>query len=532
MTDQTSNNNEVIVDGRELSVREVVAVARGGRRAVLSDDPSVRGRMRSSVATRNELVERDIPLYGVTTGFGDSVDRQISAEKSRKLQEHLVDFLGAGTGDILPREYARAVMLVRANNLVRGFSAIRVEVVERLLEYLNRGIVAAIPEEGSVGASGDLVPLSYVAAALIGEREVHYEGEIYSAAEVLEREGLEPLELQAKEALALVNGTAYMTGIAAVVVEDARRLARLADACTALATEVLGSIALPFDSFIHDRAKPHAGQVRSARNIREFLEGSELVESYASLVEQTGSLEGDYRRLECSIQPKYSLRCAPQFTGVLWDATDWIEQWVDTEVNSANDNPLFDGESGRVFNGGNFAGGHMAMAMDSLGNAVASIADLLDRQLELVVDEKFNGELTPNLVPELHDDHPEKGLHHGFKGMQLACSSLTGEALNRTMPASAFSRPTEAYNQDKVSMGATAARNARDVVELAERVGSIHLIALCQAAELRGAERLGNTREVFDAVRRRVDFLDGDRRMDRDVQAVRRMLREGQLFDD
>jgi len=185
-----------------------------------------------------------------------------------------------------------------------------------------------------------------------------------------------------------------------------------------------------------------------------------------------------------------------------------------------------------VFSGGNFAGGHVALAMDSLTTAVASVADLLDRQLELVVDEKFNGDLTPNLAPDLPEDHPKRALNHGFKGMQIACSGLTAEALNLCTPMTAFSRSTEAHNQDKVSMGATAARQARDVVEIVERAAAIHLLALCQAADLRGPERLGRTRRVYDAVREEVEFLDEDRRMDRDVEAVQAMLHDGRLLAD
>jgi len=528
-----SNGDGVVIDGGSMTLEDVAAVARDGDRVTLSEADSVRRAMAESVALREELIDSRVPIYGITTGFGDSVNRQIPPEKAAELQEHAVAHQGVATGPTLPPAGARAVAAVRANNLVRGHSAIRAEVVELLCAMLNRGVTPAIPEQASVGASGDLAQLSYVAAALTGDREVQYEGAERPAGEALADVDLDPVTLEPKEALALMNGTAFMTGIGALAAVDARRLATLADVCTAMATEALGGITSPFHPFIHDEAKPHDGQVRSARNVRWLLEGSDLAQPYEHAVDEAGTIDDDgYRELSVSIQDKYSLRCAPHFTGVLWDSLDWATDWLETEINSSNDNPLFDLDSRGVFSGGNFAGGHVALAMDSLTTAVASVADLLDRQLELVVDEKFNGDLTPNLAPDLPEDHPKRALNHGFKGMQIACSGLTAEALNLCTPMTAFSRSTEAHNQDKVSMGATAARQARDVVEIVERVAAIHLLALCQAADLRGPERLGRTRRVYDAVREEVEFLDEDRRMDRDVEAVQAMLHDGRLLAD
>jgi histidine ammonia-lyase/phenylalanine ammonia-lyase len=213
---------------------------------------------------------------------------------------------------------------------------------------------------------------------------------------------------------------------------------------------------------------------------------------------------------------------------VLWDTLEWVERWLAVEVNSTNDNPLFDVERGAVLSGGNFSGGHVALAMDALRTAVASVADLLDRQLELVVDEKFNHGLTPNLIAVVPPGDPEEGLNHGFKGMQIACSSLTAEALSRCMPMTAFSRSTECHNQDKVSMGTIAARDARTIVEIAQNIGAIHLIACCQALELRGAERCSpRTFEPLRLVREHVAFLDGDRYMDDDIAATVDLIRSG-----
>jgi histidine ammonia-lyase/phenylalanine ammonia-lyase len=519
----------VVVDGGHLTIDQVAAVARRETAAVLSADPAVTARIQAARDLCCRLIERGVPIYGVTTGFGDSVRRQIDRSRAAELQAHLIRNLGCGTGPVLGDAAGRAITLIRANTLARGHSGVRVEVVTALLDLLEAGITPLIPEEGSVGASGDLVPLSYLAGAVTGTRPVRFGVETCDGTDALHRAGLQPLRLDAKEGLALVNGTAFMAGIAALATVDARRLAALADACTAMATEVLLGISTPFQPFLHDVAKPHPGQIRSAARTRGLLNGSSLAQPYQDVVDRAGTLTGRFRQLDVAIQDKYSLRCAPQFTGVLWDTLTWVERWVETEVNATTDNPLFDTEAGTVVSGGNFSGGHVALAMDALKTAVASVADLLDRQMELVVDEKFSNGLTPNLVPPREDDDPLRGLDHGFKGMQLACSSLTADALSRCMPLTAFSRSTECHNQDKVSMGSTAARTARDVVALTEKVAAIHLLALCQAADLRGVERLGATRELHDRVRAHVPPLGEDRPMDSDIAAVLHLLHTGQL---
>ena len=523
-------HSSVVLDGTTLTLDDVAAIARDHASVRLSAAPAVRRTLRASLARRRALTASSVPLYGITTGFGDSVHRQISPVAAAALQEHLVRFLGNGTGPPTPRDVTRAVMAIRANSLARGHSGVRIELIERLIDLLNRDILPVIPEQGSVGASGDLVPLSYLAAAMVGERTVWHRNRLRPAADALRDEGLEPLSLEPKEGLALVNGTAFMTAFAALAARDARRLAVVVDACTALSTEVLGGIAGPFHPFIHDVAKPHPGQIASAGNIRAFLAGSRLARSYDDVVDTVGSSDGRYREMPVQIQDKYSLRCAPHYTGVLWDTLEWVDRWLTTEVNSSNDNPLFDPDSGQVLSGGNFSGGHVALAMDALKTAVASVADLMDRQLELVVDEKFNQGLTANLIPRFPEGHPEQGLNHGFKGMQLACSSLTAEALSRCMPVSVFSRSTECHNQDKVSMGATAARQARDVVVLAEKVAAIHLLALCQAADLRGAEQLGRgSREVYEQVRSVAKPLGPDRPLDGDLAAVLDLIQGDEL---
>jgi histidine ammonia-lyase/phenylalanine ammonia-lyase len=321
-----------------------------------------------------------------------------------------------------------------------------------------------------------------------------------------------------------------MTGLLALVAQDARRLALLADACAALATEALTSSTGPFHPFLHDQSKPHPGQIRSAANIRALLAGSRLAQPFGELLKQAGSLEGHgNRKLPVKIQERYSIRCAPQFIGVLYDTLDWIERWLHVEMNSASDNPLFCPDALEVHNGGNFAGGHVSFAANALKTALASLGDLLDRQLAVVVDEKYSHGLPANLSPELPADDPEAGTHHGFKGVQIAASSLTAEALGRCMPMTLFSRSTEAHNQDKVSMGATAARGARDVLALVEKVAVLHLLALCQAVDFRGADKLGATRALYDVVRSLSSRVGRDRELDGDVNRLLTSLRAGDL---
>jgi histidine ammonia-lyase/phenylalanine ammonia-lyase len=516
------------LDGRSLTIEDVVAVARRGATVALAG--GARARMRASERLMRELIAREVPIYGVTTGFGDSAHRQISSAKSAALQQMLLRSLGNGTGPTAPHEVARATMLLRANCLAKGNSGVRVEVVERLLTMLEHDLVPFIPERGSCGASGDLVPLSYVASAVTGEGEVS-DGESHRlAAEVFVALGLPPLTLQAKEGLGLVNGTSFTSAFACLAIADARALADLADLQTALASEALRGNRGHFNAFLFDEAKPHAGMVQSARHIRELLAESRLALDSDEIF-AAEELDGrGYLQRSRHVQDRYSIRCAPHVTGVLRDTLEWVTRWLEVEINSSDDNPLFDVQGGRAQSGGNFYGGHVGQAMDSLKVALASMCDLLDRQLELLVDEKFNAGLTPNLIPVLDEGDPHAGLYHGMKGLQLCCSAMTAEALHLSAPATIHSRSTEAHNQDKVSMATIAGRDARAIVDLADHVAGAHLLAACQALELRGvAQASPRTRAAFELVRERVPFMNGDRRLHADLEAAVELIRDGSL---
>jgi len=445
-------------------------------------------------------------IYGVTTGFGESCQTAVTPELSTDLARNLVRFHGCGTGRPLDDEAAAAVVAVRLATLSRGHSGVREVLVERLCALLQHRILPVIPEEGSVGASGDLTPLSYVAALIMGEREARVEGAtVAAAAEALARAGLDPLPLAPKESLALMNGTSAMTALACLAFDRARRVARGAAAVTGLLSEALLGEPSHFDARIFE-AKPHPGQALCARWIREQL--------------------GPSAPRGVRVQDRYSIRCAPHVIGVLLDALPYIRRTVEIEINGANDNPLIDPDTGDVLHGGNFYGGHIGHVMDGLKLAVASVADLLDRQLALACSPETNHGLPANLVAV---QGPARSAHHGFKAMQISASALTAEALKLTMPATAFSRSTECHNQDKVSMGTIAARDAVRACELGERVLAIVLLAACQALELRGAEPRPGNKALLSAVRAHAPANLGDRRQDVDIEAIVAALRGGTL---
>src|SRR5690606_20237944 len=371
-----------------------------------------------------------------------------------------------GLGKQFDHPHGRAILASRLASLSRGYSGVRTELLERLVDYINRDIVPVIPEEGSVGASGDLTPLSYVAASLVGEREVYYKGEIKPVAEVLGREQLQPLHLMPKEGLAIMNGTAVMTAVACLAFDRAAYLAKLATRLTAMVSVALKGNSNHFDEKLFS-VKPHPGQGQIAAWIRSDLRTHEVA------------------RNSDRLQDRYSVRCAPHIIGVLQDSLGWMRQFIETELNSANDNPIIDGEEEHVLHGGHFYGGHIAFAMDALKVAVANIADLIDRQLALLVDVKFNNGLPSNLSGATPD---RAMINHGFKAVQIGVSAWTAEALKHTMPASVFSRSTECHNQDKVSMGTIAARDCERVLELTEQVAAAGLLAGTQALYLRKNE--------------------------------------------
>jgi histidine ammonia-lyase len=452
----------VPVGSARLTLEAVLEVALRGRPVVLSEDPGFRARVEASRAFLNDLLRDGVEVYGVNTGYGDSCTTAVPPALLAELPHHLLRYHGCGLGRFLEPEETLAVLLVRLNSLAQGYSAVRFELLEALAALINHRVLPRIPAEGSVGASGDLTPLSYIAAVLIGEGDALQDGVSRPGAEALARAGLPALELAPKEALALMNGTAVMTGLACLAFQRAEYLSRVACRLTAFSVACLQGNREHFHPRL-SQMKPHAGQGEAAGWIHADLGGQESA--------------GAGR-----IQDRYSIRCAPHVIGVLRDALPWIRRDLENELNSANDNPLFDGEARLMLHGGHFYGGHVAFAMDGLKVAVANLADLMDRQLALLVDTRYNNGLPGNLSGAA----PERAaINHGLKAVQIGASAWAAEALKLTMPASVFSRSTECHNQDKVSMGTIAARDCLRVLELTGQVAAALALATLQGLELR-----------------------------------------------
>ena len=504
--------------GRQpVTLEQIWELAHGRASAQLVPDPEYRAQLEASRASLQRQLAAGRAVYGITTGVGDSCVNEIPDSLTAALATNLYRFHGCGTGAVVSDYESASVVAVRLASLARGHSGVRPVVLERLAELLNHRILPRIPGEGSVGASGDLTPLSYVAAVLAGEREVSFRGEVVPAARALEQCGLSPLELGPREVLSLMNGTSLMTGLACLAFRRALSLARLASALTATASDVLHGNPSHFDQRIF-ALKPHPGQAACARWIREDLE-----------------YRDDEPQRQSRIQDRYSLRCAPHVIGVLLDALAAYRPILEIEINSVNDNPIVDAERDEILHGGNFYGGHVAFVMDGLKAAVANVADLLDRQMALLCNPVTNNGLPADLVAgggarAGATGGADRVAHHGFKAMQISTSALTAEALKLTMPASVFSRSTESHNQDKVSMGSIAARDCQRVLELTETVAVIELLAVCQAVDLRGVDQCRRrSRELRDDVRRVVPFNEADRRQDGDIALMLDRHRTGAL---
>jgi phenylalanine ammonia-lyase len=496
-----SSDDAVVVGDRNLTVEEVISVARYGKQVRLTDDPEKLGNIQASCDFIRNAVESGEPIYGVTTGFGGMANVVISPESATLLQNNLMWYHKVGAGKKIPLVDVRAAMLLRVNSHISGASGIRLEILKRMLIFLNAGVTPHVCEFGSIGASGDLTPLAYITGALIGLNSsytVDFNGEEINALTALKKLNLEPLHLLPKEGLAMMNGTSVMTGIAANCVYDTKNLLGLSMAAHALAIQGLNGTNQSFHPFIH-KLKPHSGQRWAADQMLNLLEGSQLVRD---------ELNGDHKyRGEHPIQDRYSLRCLPQYMGPIVDGLDQIQKQIEIEINSVTDNPLIDLENQATYHGGNFLGQYIGVGMDQLRYYIGLLAKHLDVQIAYLVAPEFNNGLSPSLV-----GNTDRVVNMGLKGLQITGNSIMplltfyGNSIADRFPTHA-----EQYNQNINSQGFASANLARQSVEIFQQYIAIALMFGVQSVDLRTYKDLQHydaratlspaTRDLYLAIR-------------------------------
>ncbi|OXA48659.1 histidine ammonia-lyase [Folsomia candida] len=507
-------SNKVTIGCNHISIEDIARLSSQEAICELSSQQDFVDRIRLGPATVEKLVKEGHVIYGVTTGLGESCTVTISPELIAELPSHVIQFHGCGSGAYFDAEQTRAILAARLISLAKGYSGVRLELLEQIAGLLKNDVLPRIPQEGSVGASGDLTPLSYIGAVLCGYRDVLYQGEVIPAKVALAKVGMTPLTLIPKEALALINGTSAMTGVACLAYQRALQISHLATRLTSLTILALKGNLFHYDETLFS-VKPHPGQQRVAARIRQDLLISTAPQNYSKV----------HR-----IQDRYSTRCAPHIIGVLEDLLPFCKGLIEGELNSANDNPIIDvADGGRVFHGAMFYGGHIAAAMDTLKVQVANMADLMDRQMASLVDPNYSNGLPSNLSGCVGE---RAAINHGLKGLQISVSAWTAEALKGTMPASVFSRSTECHNQDKVSMGTIAARDCVRVLELTEQVVAGLMIAVRQAVTIREEreglklQMSGESRQFFNEIKEMAEFVEEDRFLDPIVRKLVAKIRD------
>ena len=499
----------LLLDGQSLTLAQIEAVALHAQPVALA--PQANHRIAQSRSLIESILAAGQTVYGVNTGFGKLSDVRIPDGSLAQLQTNLVRSHAGGVGQPLSEPESRAMLLLRANVLAKGFSGCRVELVELLLALLNAGVHPVIPEKGSVGASGDLAPLAHLALVVIGEGEAFYRGERIPGSEALKRAGLKPLALAAKEGLALLNGTQAMTAVGALAVARAIRLARLADGSGAMALEALMGTPAAFDPRIHD-ARPHSGQKAAAAHLLQLLHGSEIREAH--------------REHDSRVQDAYCLRCMPQVHGAVRGALEHVRSILEIESGSATDNPLVfpgpDGSTeGSVLSGGNFHGAPLAYAFDYAAIALTDLASITERRIDRLLNPDINEGLPAFLSPD-------PGLSSGFMMAQIVAAALINECQVLAHPSSTGSIPTSGGKEDHVSMGMTGALKLRQIVEHAERIVAIELMCAAQGLEHRRPLMSGREVEgIYKSIRATIPRLEQDRVLATDIDALAAAVRAG-----
>lgn len=494
----------IIIEDGHLTIGDVVKVARNFETIALSEKAIAA--VNKARAYVDEKLEKGEIIYGLTTGFGKFSDRFIPREDTAALQKNLIISHSCGMGDPYPTEVVRGAMLLRINALARGNSGVRLETLETLVNMLNKGVHPVVPQKGSLGASGDLAPLSHIVLVMLGEGEAEYKGEVMSGKAAMEKAGIKTIELSAKEGLALINGTQIMTSMAALLCHDARLLAKTADIALAMTGEALNAITKAFDPKVH-LVRGHKGQIESAENMARLLEDSKL-----SARVQPGK-----------VQDAYSLRCAPQVHGASRDAIDYVYAAVEREINAVTDNPIVFSDEDDVISAGNFHGQPMALAMDFLAIAMAELSNISERRTERLV----NPQLSSGLPAFLTEDG---GVNSGFMIVQYSAASMVSENKVYCHPASVDSIPSSANQEDHVSMGTTAARKARMVLDNVQKVLGIELFCASQGIYFRGEDKLATaTDALYKHIRKSVAPVKEDRVMYTELAKFDRMVKNGEV---
>src|SRR5271154_3136344 len=496
--------NPIQIDGEHLTLDDLYRIVDGAPAEIA---PVAREKMNASRAVIERLIESDTAVYGVNTGFGKMASTRISRDEIRELQLNLVRSHACGVGAPLSEDATRAMLALRANAIAKGFSGVRSVVAETLVAMLNHGVHPVIPSQGSVGASGDLAPLAHLAQIAIGEGRAIFQGRAMTGAEAMRAAGIAPLVLEAKEGLALLNGTQAMLALAALALREAGIAVDTADVAAALSLDALRGSPAAFDARIAG-VRPHPGQAITARNIERLNRGSEIRESHRSP-------DKDPR-----VQDPYSLRCAPQVHGAVRDAFAQIRATLAIELNSATDNPLVFADSGDVVSGGNFHGQPLAMAADQLAVALATLGGISERRIEQMTNPQTS-QLPAFLVREA-------GLNSGFMILQVTAAALASEMKALAVPHSVDSIPTSANQEDYVSMGMGAARRLEPMLANLKNILAIELLAACQGIDFLSPLRPGpETRRAYDIVRAISQRVDADRSLAPDIEAVAAEIAQG-----
>jgi histidine ammonia-lyase len=488
----------VELTGSTLTLEEAKRIIFEKESVFLSEASMVK--VQKSREAVERIVEEKRVVYGINTGFGKFSDVLIDQDDVEELQLNLIHSHACGVGDPFPEEVSRAMLLLRANALLKGYSGVRPVLIERLIELLNKQIHPVVPQQGSLGASGDLAPLSHLALVLMGEGEVYYKGEVQPALPALTKESIFPIQLQAKEGLALINGTQAMTAMGVIGYLEAEDLAYQSEMIASLTIEGLQGIIDAFDEDVHI-ARGYPQQVATASRIRDYLKDSKLT-----------TKQGELR-----VQDAYSLRCIPQVHGASWQTLDYVKEKLEIEMNAATDNPLIFDDGNKVISGGNFHGQPIALAMDFMKIAIAELANISERRIERLVNPQLN-DLPPFLSPQ-------PGLQSGAMIMQYAAASLVSENKTLAHPASVDSIPSSANQEDHVSMGTIGSRHAYQILQNTRRVLAIELICSLQAVEHRGIDLMAEaTREFYENSRKIIPSITKDRVFSKDIEKTAEML--------